>query len=198
MRYSTCDEKAAQPVLLSGRDLTAWRHSWPRPFLALAVFLAIFPAFAGVTQGLKVGDAFPDLTRFQLEGQLPGTLKGRVILVDLWASWCLPCKESFPMLRKLHQRYTDRGLVIIAVSVDEQKGQMERFLEKNPAPFAVVRDATQKLAGAVNARTMPASFLLDQEGRVRFVHDGFTAETGRAYEKEIEELLQTSSKGRNP
>jgi len=151
---------------------------------------------AGGGETVKVGDPFPDLKQFQLEGPLPDRLKGKVVLVDFWASWCVPCKASFPVLAELHQRYATRGFVILAVNVDEQKGAMERFLKKYPAPFAVVRDATQKLAAAVNARTMPSSFLLDADGRVRFMHNGFKADTGKEYEKEIEELLKEPSKGR--
>jgi thiol-disulfide isomerase/thioredoxin len=149
---------------------------------------------AGAAEALNIGDAFPDLKHFQLEGRLPDALKGKVVLVDFWASWCAPCKASFPAMSELHKRYAEKGLVILAISVDEQKEAMERFLKKNPAPFAVVRDPTQKLASAVNARTMPSSFLLDAEGRVRFLHDGFTAETSKAYGKEIEELLKLAPK----
>ena len=139
---------------------------------------------------MKVGDPFPILTQFQLDGPLPSPLKGKVVLVDFWASWCPPCKASFPVMADLHKRYASRGLVIIAVSVDENKSAVERFLKKNPTPFSVVRDSTQKLAATVDAQTLPASFLLDADGRVRFLHNGFKEDTGKQYEKEIEMLLK--------
>jgi thiol-disulfide isomerase/thioredoxin len=158
---------------------------------AALVLFCLLPA--GAAEGLKVGDKFPNLAQFQLEGSSSASLEGKVVLVDFWASWCAPCKASFPVMTDLHKRYARRGLVILAVSVDEQRAAMEQFLKKSQPPFAVVRDASQKLAAAVNARTMPMSFLIDGKGRVRFVHAGFKEDTGRQYEKEIEELLYVAS-----
>ncbi len=140
--------------------------------------------------GVKVGDVFPDLSEYKLEGKLPDTLKNKVVLVDFWASWCAPCKASFPMMENLHKRCQERGLVIIAVNVDENRADMEAFLKKNTATFAIVRDATQKLVEKTGIATMPTSFLLDRDGKVRFVHSGFHGnETIKKYEQEIESLL---------
>lgn len=139
---------------------------------------------------LKVGDAFPDLTAHQLEGKLPDSFKGKIVLVDFWASWCAPCAMSFPVLESLHHRYKDR-LVIIAVSVDEKPAKMEAFLKKHSISFVVVRDAAHTLAGAVDADTMPTSFLLDAEGQIRFRHSGFHGEESqKQYLEEIESLLK--------
>ena len=157
--------------------------------LALAALLAgtIFTAQAA----LKVGDALPDLASFKLEGKLPEALKGKIIIVDFWASWCLPCAESFPVLDELQKKYGDRGLVIIAVNEDEEKSDMQDFLKANVATFAVVRDAKQKLVAVAGIQTMPSSFVLDDTGKVRFVHGGFHgAETRKQYEQEIESLLK--------
>jgi thiol-disulfide isomerase/thioredoxin len=158
-------------------------------WLALAAGLSQ-PARAA---GLKPGQPFPDLKQFSLEGALPASIEGKVVLIDFWASWCPPCRASFPVMADLHQRYGERGLIIIAISVDEQRAKLEAFLKKTPAPFAVVRDATQKLVAAADAETMPTSFLLDREGRIRFRHQGFKpGETAKEYEREIEELLKAS------
>lgn len=142
--------------------------------------------------GWKVGDALPDLAAQKLEGKLPDSLKGKVVLVDFWASWCVPCAESFPALEELHQRYKDRGLVILAVNTDEERAKMEKFLKKHPVTFAVVRDAGQKLVAQADVSTMPTSFLVDAEGKVRFIHAGFHgAKTRKQYAEEIESLLKT-------
>lgn len=141
--------------------------------------------------GLKVGDAFPDLASHKLEGKLPASLKGKVVLVDFWASWCGPCAQSFPALEELHKRYQDRGFVILAVSVDEKKADLEAFLKKRPVSFAVVRDAEHKLVAAVDVSAMPTSFLVDTKGKVRFRHTGYHGEqTKRQYADEIESLLK--------
>ena len=139
---------------------------------------------------LQSGDPFPELGAFKLEGRLPADLKGKVVLIDFWASWCSPCKASFPVLNELHQRYGDQGLVIVAVNVDTEPPLMERFLKTTPAQFVVVRDVNQELVKAVKVASMPTSFILDRTGRVRHVHNGFNgAETRRQYEREIAALL---------
>ncbi len=139
---------------------------------------------------IKVGDVFPNLTQFQLEGQLPQDLKGKVVLVDFWASWCGPCKSSFPELEKLYERYASRGLVIVGINEDTKSVEMADFLKKNPVSFTVVRDAGQRLVAAANVASMPTSFIIDQAGQVRAVHNGFHGEiTVKQYTQEIEELL---------
>lgn len=139
---------------------------------------------------LKVGDPLPDLTTFKLEGKLPESLKGKVVILDFWASWCQPCAKSFPVLDELQKKYGDK-LVVIGVSVDESTDKMQKFLSKHAVSFVIVRDAGQKLAAAVQPPTMPTSFILDGEGKVRFLHKGFHGEeTRQAYITEIESLLK--------
>jgi thiol-disulfide isomerase/thioredoxin len=156
--------------------------------------LLVFALGAALCQisfaGIKAGDTFPDLSTFKLEGKLPDTLKGKVVIVDFWASWCGPCKDSFPVMNELLKKYADRGLVIVAVNADEVRADMDEFLKKNPAAFTVVRDATQKLMEKVDVGTMPSSFILDRDGKVRYLHNGFHGEkTKREYETQIESLL---------
>ena len=140
--------------------------------------------------GIKTGDTFPDLSSFKLEGKLPADMKGKVVIVDFWASWCVPCKDSFPAMNELVKKYGDRGLVIIAVNADEVRADMDEFLKKNPATFTVVRDAAQKLVEKADVGTMPTSFILDRDGKVRHLHNGFHGEqTKKEYMAEIESLL---------
>ena len=154
--------------------------------IALLATLAGHAAFAD----LKVGDKFPDLAGFKLEGKLPDTAKAKVVFVDFWASWCNPCVESFPVLNELHKKYSDRGLVIIGMNLDESKSDMEHFLKQNPALFAVVRDASETVVKKLHLRTFPSSFVLDGDGNVRFLHSGFHGDkTKQQYVQEIESLL---------
>lgn len=139
---------------------------------------------------LKVGDTLPDLASFKLEGKLPESLKGKIVIVDFWASWCLPCAKSFPVLDELQKKYGDK-VVVLAVNVDEKAANMEKFLKKTPVTFTVVRDGEHKLVAAAEPETMPTSFILDGEGKVRFVHKGFHGEdTRKEYISEIESLLK--------
>lgn len=158
-----------------------------RKFIIVAALAA---ALAVQAAEIKVGDAFPALAQAGLEGELPKELKGKVVLVDFWASWCGPCKQSLPVLNELAERYSGRGLVVLGVSVDDTKAAMDQFLKKNAARFPMVRDAKQTLVAQVNVSSMPTSFILDAEGKVRFLHNGFHGDKTRAqYVREIESLL---------
>ena len=155
-----------------------------------ALMAAFIPAaiLAG-DKGLQAGDAFPDIAGFPLEGNVPN-LKDKIVIVDFWASWCGPCKKSFPVLEDLQNRFGTKGLVVLAVNVDDDAQAMNAFLKKHPVTFPVVRDAKKKLVSTVNIESMPSSFVLTPQGKVASVHKGFHGEQTRAqYTKEIEELI---------
>jgi len=153
--------------------------------LAIALLAQASPA------ALKEGDALPDLASFKLEGKLPDSLKGQVILLDFWASWCGPCKKSFPAMQALHKQHAEQGLTIIAVSVDDNPKDMQRFLKDANVSFATVRDSGHKLVAAADVSAMPTSFLIDRAGKVRFVHNGFQGDaTVKKYQQQIQQLLK--------
>jgi thiol-disulfide isomerase/thioredoxin len=160
------------------------------PLKKFVVATLLAGTFFTASAALKVGDTLPDLASFKLEGKLPDTLAGKIVVVDFWASWCLPCAKSFPVLDELQKKYGDR-VVVIGVNVDEQADKMETFLKKHPVTFTVVRDGGQKLVATVEPATMPTSFILDGTGKVRFLHNGFHGEdTRKEYVSEIESLLK--------
>jgi len=143
---------------------------------------------------LKAGDLFPQLARFELEGELPASLKGRVVVVDFWASWCGPCRKTFPVMEELHHRYAKRGLVILAVNEDKSRTAMDEFLKENPVTFTVLRDAKRKLAAEVKVPALPTSYLLDSLGKVRSIQPGArTAKNSKAFIKEVEALLEENA-----
>ncbi len=157
--------------------------------LVLAAMLAVSVFTASAM--LNVGASFPDLAAFKLDGKLPATRKGKIVIIDFWASWCGPCKESFPVLNELQKKYGDKGLVILGVNEDEDKSDMQSFLKDHPATFTVVHDDGQKLVAKAGIETMPSSFVLDGAGVVRFTHNGFHgSKTREQYEQQIESLLK--------
>lgn len=157
--------------------------------MAALVGTAVLPVRAEI----KVGSPFPALAAAGLEplsgGTLPDTA-GKVVLVDFWASWCAPCKASFPMIAKLHQDLSGRGLIIAAVGIDEKPALAAAFVKKLAPPFLTLHDKQQKLVQQVVVPTMPTSYLIGRDGRVRFVHEGFHGEaTDRELRRQIESLL---------
>lgn len=164
------------------------KHKKSARNFALALALVALIAVPVIAEW-KPGERLPDLGAFKLEGNLPA-LAGRVVLVDFWASWCGPCKKSFPELDQLQKEFGERGLTILAVSVDEKAEAMETFLKDHPVTFATTRDAGQKLVAAAGVESMPTSFLVDRKGVIRFTHVGFRgAETVKQLKQEIEQLL---------
>jgi thiol-disulfide isomerase/thioredoxin len=142
---------------------------------------------------VKPGGVFPDLASAGLValtgGELPDT-SGRVVLVDFWASWCTPCKASFPMMARLHADLAARGLVIAAISVDEKPAAAEAFVKKLAPPFPAWHDRAQKLVRQVVVPAMPTSYVIGRDGRVRHIHEGFHGErTERELRQQLEALL---------
>lgn len=161
-----------------------------KTFLAVPLFLVCAVL---ARADIKVGDAFPSLTSsgvVPLAGGAGPVTAGQVMLVDFWASWCGPCKQSFPALGKIHADFAPKGLVIAAVSIDEKPAAAVAFAKKLAPPFATLHDAQQNLVKQVVVPTMPTSYLVDRTGKVRFVHEGFHGDaTDKQLRQEIETLL---------
>ncbi len=115
--------------------------------------------------------------------------RGKVVLLDFWASWCAPCKESFPWMQRMAERYADRGLVVVAVNVDRDRSLADRFLRDQQPSFPVLYDPQGDLAEHYRVSGMPASFYIDRDSHVRFMHVGFHAENADAAETELARLL---------
>jgi len=131
---------------------------------------------------LAASAAAPDLDLSQY--------KGKVVYLDFWASWCKPCRQSFPWMNRMQDRYGDQGLVIIAVNLDEDRADADRFLKELPAKFQVVYDPEGRLAEAYQLIGMPSSFIIDRAGAVHSRHMGFHDSSPAEYEAEIQSLLK--------
>jgi thiol-disulfide isomerase/thioredoxin len=116
-------------------------------------------------------------------------LAGKVVYVDFWASWCAPCRRSFPWMNELHQRYAGRGLVIVAINVDRSRVDAERFLAQYPAAFGVVYDPAGASPAAYAVPGMPTSYLIDPRGTIVHVEQGFGDDRKAALEARIRALL---------
>jgi thiol-disulfide isomerase/thioredoxin len=166
--------------------------SCSRGLALLISFLILHLLFRADADAAEVGKSLPDPRGFALEGPWPNT-RGKVLLLDFWASWCGPCRKSFPFLEAMHQRFNAQGLVVIGVSVDEDPGAMNRFLKQHPVSFAIVRDQNQKFVKATRVGAMPTSLLVDRGGTVRYVNAGFNGlESEMAIRQQIEQLLKGS------
>ncbi len=144
---------------------------------------------AGAHAQVAPGAAFPSPASSGVTGTMPAT-KGKVVLYDFWASWCLPCRKSFPEYDKLYQKYKGKGLVVIAVGTDKKPADSAKFLKGLKPGFPVVFDHSQKFVAKVRPSGMPTAYLVGKDGRVIHVHKGFDSKTIKDLEKRIEAALK--------
>jgi len=114
---------------------------------------------------------------------------GKVVIVDFWATWCEPCKKSFPKLQAISARYSASGVVVVGFSEDDDKGGISEFANSFGADFPLVWDADKGVAGKWQPGSMPSTFIVDRKGLVRFIHRGYHDGEEAELDREIRSLL---------
>lgn len=156
---------------------------------ALAAALALGASTAALA--VDVGGAPPAI-------DLPGNgnarvsleqFKGKTVWLDFWASWCGPCKQSFPWMNALQEKYGPQGLQVLAVNLDARAADAQRFLADNPARFALAFDAAGATPRSYQIKGMPTSVLIGPDGRVLLVHSGFRESEQAELEQKIRNAL---------
>jgi len=116
--------------------------------------------------------------------------KGKVVYVDFWASWCVPCRKSFPWMNDMQKQYADEDFTILSVNLDAQQSLAKDFLTEVKANFPVFYDPKGKVAKAFKLKGMPSSFIVNKAGEIVSAHVGFTESKKAKYQTEIEDLLK--------
>ena len=123
--------------------------------------------------------------------------RGKVVVMEIWASWCPDCKVSFPAADRLYREFKDKGVEVIAVNVDEQRKDAEAFLKAHPHTLRVMFDPRAKIPEAFGTHGMPTSYIIDPRGMIRYTHEGYDTSTDAAYRREIMTLLTEWSESSN-
>ncbi len=116
-------------------------------------------------------------------------LRGKVVYVDFWASWCGPCRRSFPWMNEMQQKYGGKGFVVVGVNVDKKRTDADKFLVQNPANFTIAFDEAGTTPAAYAVKGMPSSYLIDGTGKIVYVERGFTDENKAQIEQRIASLV---------
>lgn len=154
--------------------------------LAVAAALLSSTVFA-----LEAGAPAPAFVLPDAQGDTVGLekLRGQVVYVDFWASWCGPCRRSFPWMNEMQQKYGGNGLAIVAINVDKKREDADRFLRQISATFTVVFDHAGAAPAAFGVKTMPSSYLIDARGTIVEVEQGFRDDRKGALEERIRALI---------
>ncbi len=165
--------------------------------LAASVLWA--PALAGQAAGKPAADfALPELHGGNLK---LAELRGKVVLVDFWATWCEPCIKELPELEKLQQQFAARDVVIVGISLDKERKNALELASSLKLKFKLLHDPEGKVAEAYDPPKMPSSYVIDRDGVVRFVNAGFSGAADVAkLRRELEQLspVKAASEARPP
>lgn len=155
--------------------------------LLFVLLLGASSAFAA-----QEGQPIPQCEAVQSEGVAPldfNAYKGKVLLIDFWATWCPPCKKSMPFLNNLRNERLQEGFEIIAINVDEDSDEAKQFLAAHPVDYKIAFDRKGHCPGIFEVKAMPSSYLVDKTGKIRKVHLGFRDEDQAMLRDQISALL---------
>ena len=162
--------------------------------LCLLTLISLFATYSGSIFAAS-SDASPapdfSLPLINKEGKVNlEDLKGRVVYVDFWATWCPPCRKSFPWMEEMHTRYHEDGLTIVAISVDAKYELAEKFIRELNPSFISAHDSGKKVSKLYKLRAMPSSYLIDRNGNIIRTHLGFRTSRANKVEAEIKAALK--------
>lgn len=119
--------------------------------------------------------------------------QGKVIYLDFWASWCGPCRKSFPWMNQIQAKLKQRGFMVISVNLDAERELADKFINDNPIGFPVVFDPEGDIASSYQLKGMPSSYIIGRDGKIKYSHVGFFTNRQPQYEQEIIKLLGASN-----
>ncbi|MGD8809286.1 MAG: TlpA disulfide reductase family protein [Gammaproteobacteria bacterium] len=155
--------------------------------VTIAAVAVALPALAGELAGVA-----PD---FRLQRRGGGEvsladLRGDVVMINFWATWCGPCREEMPHLEALHQRYSDLGFTLIGINVEQDSRLSDQFLAETPVTFDILFDPGNRVSELYDVIAMPSTVLVDREGNLRYIHHGYKAGYENEYQSQVRALLR--------
>lgn len=160
---------------------------------ALCISLLASPGFAAKEKHVDLKGPAKDFTLKSNKGknvQL-SDLRGRVVMLNFWASWCGPCRQEMPLLDKLSQRYEPAGFTLLGVNVEADQEAADALLKEIPVSFPVLYDPTSKVSKAYKVEAMPSTVMIDCDGNLNYLHRGYVPGDEKIYQKKIKELIRS-------
>ena len=151
--------------------------------------------------GRQVGSPAPEITVQRMSGKsvTVSSYRGQVLLLDVWASWCGPCKQELPMLDDIAARLRPRGVEVLAVSVDQERDNVVKFLgSRGRWALTIAHDPRGEIADRLQPEKMPTSYIIDREGIIRYVNYGFVPSDAPTIERRLADLAGGGDGGGRP
>lgn len=117
-------------------------------------------------------------------------LRGQVVMINFWASWCGPCRQEMPLLDEIHQRYSGLGFTVLGVNVEEDQSAARDLLEDVPVSFPILFDSRNEVSEAYEVDAMPSTVVVDRDGIVRYIHKGYVPGDENKYQEVVRELIR--------
>lgn len=139
-----------------------------------------------------IGQAAPDFTLKSTSGQnlRLRELRGEVVLINFWATWCGPCRQEMPALNKIHEQYRRAGFTLLGVNIDDDPAAARDMARKLGVGFPVLLDTDKRVSRLYDVDTMPATLIVDRNGKIRYVHRGYRPGLEVTYQNQVRELLK--------
>ncbi|MGD8908211.1 MAG: TlpA disulfide reductase family protein [Chromatiales bacterium] len=158
---------------------------------------AIFPAilallFINPLPAASLSGAAPDFTLKSRSGENVklSELRGQVVMVNFWASWCGPCRQEMPLLDQLYRRYQPMGFTLLGVNVEEDSAAADKVLSEIPVSFPILYDSKNQVSERYQVSAMPSTVMIDRDGNVRYLHHGYQPGYEERYQQQIRELIR--------
>lgn len=165
-----------------------------RPNLLIIMIITLSFLAAGSVVGGDHSPA-PDFTLTDANGKAVtlSDLRGQVVMINFWASWCGPCRQEMPLLEQIHQRYERLGFTLLGVNVEENSADGQAFLKERPVSFPVLYDPENGISELYEVVAMPSTVLIDRQGNIRYLHHGYKPGLENEYQDQVRALARERS-----
>ena len=160
--------------------------------IILFALLSIFPAATyAKKKHVELSAPAKDFTLKSNKGKniRLADLRGQVVMLNFWASWCGPCRQEMPLLDKLSQRYGRAGFTLLGINTEESQEDADNLLKEIPVSFPILYDSTKKVSDMYKVDAMPTTILVDCDGKMNYLHRGYVPGDEKTYKKRIKKLL---------
>jgi len=163
-----------------------------KSFRIVLLVLGLAGLYAVPVQAKPVDGKAPDFTLHSRGGQnlRLSDYRGQIVLINFWASWCGPCRQEMPLLQNLYHRYSKLGFTILGVNVDSDSTKANNYLRDMQVTFPILYDNSNSVSKRFNVNAMPTTVIVDRNGNMRFLHQGYKPGYEKDYKKEVVSLIK--------